>query len=199
MSSKSHSANKDKDVHGSPPPAGATETRSGSVFVLKPGVPASDPVARRHALRRLAESANRLSRPNRLFVLHCQGRGCRRRLGQVLSRPQGGGTTPDGTIETNYFTDGPVFVIFGPFDETQAADKDEFRLRGTRESITARSHSITLRAHRLREDGTTDPVEVPLRPGRSIVIVCGCGHRNDLNMSALSERTEKVRAALDAW
>jgi hypothetical protein len=150
-------------------------------------------------MRRLRESANRLSRPDRLFVLDCQGRGCRRRLGQVLTRPQGGGTTPDGKIEPNFFTHGPVFVIFGPFDDTQPAVKGEYRLRGTKELITAPGHAITLRGRLTREDGTVDTAELPLGPGHSLVLVCGCGHRNVVNVSALSERAEMARAALDAW
>jgi hypothetical protein len=148
-------------------------------------------------MRRLRESANRFTRPVRLMVLDCRGRGCRRRLGQVLTHPQPGGTTPDGTIEPNYFTDGPVLVIFGPFNETRQAVPYEFWLRRMKESITAPTHAITLRGHPIREDGTVDPAELPLGPGRRVVVICGCGHRNVISLSALSEHVEKVRAALD--
>ncbi|MGA2514475.1 MAG: hypothetical protein ABSG37_12790 [Candidatus Limnocylindrales bacterium] len=64
--------------------------------------------------------------------------------------------------------------------------------------MTAPVHTVTLRGHRVRKDGTIDPAELPLGPGRSIVIVCGCGHRNELSLTALSEQVELVRAALDA-
>ena len=159
------------------------------------GVPGIDPLEGRHAIRRLAESANHLSRADRLLVLHCQGRGCRRRLGQVLTRPRGGAVTRDGTIEPDYFTDGPVFAIFGPFDQTSPSVPGEYRLRGRKESVTAPTQSITLRGHRLRDDGTFDPEEAPLGPGHQVVIVCGCGHRNEVNMSTLSTTVEPARAA----
>jgi hypothetical protein len=161
------------------------------------GVPGIDPLEGRHAMRRLAESANRLSRADRLLVLDCQGRGCRRRLGQVLTRPRGGAVTPHGTIEPDHFTDGPVLAIFGPFDQTSRGVPGEYRLRGRTESVTAPTQSITLRGHRMRDDGTFDPEEVPLGPGQQIVIVCGCGHRNQVNMSALSATVEPARAAID--
>ena len=162
------------------------------------GVPADDPVAARHARRRLLESANRLSRPDRLLVLDCQGRGCRRRLGQVLVRPQRGGTTPDGRIEPDYFTDGPVLVIFGPFDATPPA-QGEYLLRGRQASMSAPTKAIPLRGHRIRKDRTLDPTELPLGPGHAVVVVCGCGHRNTVSMSALSEWAERARDALDRW
>jgi hypothetical protein len=156
-----------------------------------------DPVARRHSGRRLSESANRLSRPDRLLVLDCQGRGCRRRLGQLITRPGRGAVTPDGEILPDPFPDGPVFTIFGPFDTSPDANPDEYRLRGKRESVTAPSVAIPLRRRRLVDDGTSNSVEMALERGVRIVIVCGCGHRNMVNLSALSALGEPARAASD--
>jgi len=156
-----------------------------------------DPVARRHTGRRLTENANRLSAPDRVLVLHCQGRGCRRRLGRVLTQPGRGAVTPDGEILPDHFPDGPVFVIFGPFDLSPDANPEEYRLRGKRESVTAPPVSIPLRGHRVLDDGTWDHAELPLEPGNQIVIVCGCGHRHEVNLSALSAMAEPARAAID--
>jgi hypothetical protein len=164
---------------------------------LKPGVFPVDPDEARHASRRLREAANRLSQPQRLLVLDCQGRGCRRKLGQVLTHPPGGGTTPDGVIEPTEFTDGPVLEVWGPFETAPKSGEGEFVLRGTKASITAPKHTITLRGRRVLPDGSINPTELPLGPGRSIAITCGCGHRSVVSMSALSERVELVRSALD--
>jgi hypothetical protein len=116
----------------------------------------------------------------------------------VLARPERGGVTPDGTIEPNFFTDGPVVVIWGPFASDPSTAESEYTLRGKKASITAPTHTVTLRGHRVRQDGTIDPTELPLGPDRSIVIVCGCGQRNLVSVSALSGQLELVRAALDA-
>ena len=158
-----------------------------------------DLVARRHAGRRLTESANRLSVPDRVLVLDCQGRRCRRKLGQVVTRPGQGAVTPDGEILPDHFPDGPVFIIFGPVDPSPDGNPDEYLLRGKRESETAPTVSIPLRARRVLDDGTWGPTELPLQAGFKIEIVCGCGHRNVVNVSALSERVEMARAALDSW
>ncbi len=64
--------------------------------------------------------------------------------------------------------------------------------------MTAPLHTLPLRGHPVREDGTLDPAEIPLGPGHATAIICGCGHRNNVNLSALSERLELVRRALDA-
>jgi hypothetical protein len=165
--------------------------------VLGARVPGKDPVEARHSLRRLAESANRLGRADRLLVLDCQGRGCRRRLGQVLTRPGRGAVTPDGEILADPFTDGPVLAIFGPFDDSPGGNSGEYRLRGRKESVTAPTQTITLRGHYLRNDGSFDPEELPLGPGQQVVIICGCGHRNEVNTSALSAMAEPARAAID--
>jgi len=148
-------------------------------------------------MRRLRVSANRLTREDRLLVLGCQGRGCRRKLGQVLTRPQRGGVTPDGEVEPNKFTEGPVLIIWGPFASDPGAADGEYVLRGAKASMTAPVHTVTLRGHLVRDDGTIDPAELPLGPGRNLAITCGCGHRNVVSLSALSERVELVRAALD--
>lgn len=149
-------------------------------------------------MRRLRESANRLSREDRVLVLDCRGRGCRRKLGQVLTRPERGGVTADGVIEPNKFTEGPVLVIWGPFASDPAAAEGEYELRGSKASMMAPVHTVTLRGHRVRKDGTIDPAELPLGRGRSIAITCSCGRRNVVSMSALSESVELVRGALDA-
>jgi hypothetical protein len=159
--------------------------------------PSIDPVARRHSGRRLTENANRLSAPDRVFVLDCQGRGCRRKLGQVLTRPGRGAVTPDGEILPDHYTDGPILTIFGPFDPSPDGDPNEHRLRGKKESVTAPTMSIPLRGHRVLDDGTWDPAELPLEAGNQIVIVCGCGHRNEVNLSVLSAAAELARAAID--
>ena len=197
MGSTSHASRKGRDLLG-PPPATGPEAPTGWGVILKAGVPSVDPLEARHASRRLRASANQLSRPERLLVLDCQGRGCRRQLGQVLTRPPGGGDTPDGTIEPTRFTDGPVLEVWGPFEPEPRSGDGEFVLRGRKASITAPKHTITLRGRRVNPDGTIYPAELPLGPGRSIVITCGCGHRHDVNLSALSERVELVRSALDA-
>jgi hypothetical protein len=162
------------------------------------GIPQFDfeAVTGRHARRRLNESANRLSQTDRLVVLKCQGRGCRRRLGQVVTRPSSGAATSDGTIEPDWTTEGPVLIIFGPVEP--GSRPGEYRLRGRKESVTAPTRGITLRGHKVREDGTLDPSEVPLGPGERIAIVCGCGHENVVSLSALSSMAELARAALDA-
>jgi hypothetical protein len=149
-------------------------------------------------MRRLRKEANRLSRQDRVLVLDCRGRGCRRRLGQVLVRPERGGSTPDGTIEPNFFSEGPVLVIWGPFDGNAPTAQGEYILLNRKESMTAPTHTVTLRGHLIRPDGTLDPAEVPLGPGHRIAILCGCGHRNVVSLSALSEQVELVRGALDA-
>lgn len=198
MDTKPRSAKRAPGVLGPPPADGGPKAPTGSVFTFTPGVPSGDPVETRHAMRRLRESSNRLSRPDRLLVLDCQGRGCRRKLGQVLTHPERGGATPDGTIEPNFFTEGPVLMIWGPFASEPSTAVREYTLRGTKASMTAPLHTLTLRGHRVREDGSIDPAELPLGPGHSVVIVCGCGHRNVVSMSALSEQVELVRSALDA-
>ena len=164
------------------------------------GIPRFDfqAVEARHSMRRLNESANRLSRADRLVVLDCQGRGCRRRLGEVVTRPRSGAVTADGTIEPDWTTEGPVLTIFGPFEREPSRRMGEYRLRGRKESVTAPTQSITLRGHRLREAGTLDRAEVPLGPGEKIAIVCGCGHQNIVSLSALSAMAEAARAAIDA-
>jgi hypothetical protein len=115
----------------------------------------------------------------------------------VLIRPARGGVTPDGTIEPTHFTDGPVLEIWGPFETDPKSGDGEFHLRGKKASITAPKHTITLRGRWIRPDGTIDPQELPLGPGRTITVVCSCSHRNVVNMSALSEHVELVRTALD--
>jgi hypothetical protein len=184
-------------AHGALIAAGAA--MPGNRSPLDAGIPRFDfqAVEARHSMRRLNESANRLSRADRLAVLDCQGRGCRRRLGEVVTRPSPGAVTPDGTIEPDWTTDGPVFTIFGPFEREPSRTMGEYRLRGPKESITAPTQSITLRGHRLREDGTLDPAEVPLGPVEKIAIVCGCGYRNIVSLSTLSAIAEAARAAID--
>jgi len=142
-------------------------------------------------------SANRLSREDRLLVLDCHGRGCRRKLGQVLTHPERGGVTADGVIEPNKFPEGPVLVIWGPFASDPSSADGEYKLRGRKASTTAPVHTVTLRGHRVLEGGIIDQAELPLGPGRRIAITCGCGHRNEVSLSALSELGERVRAALD--
>lgn len=199
MSTRRRSLYGERDLLGPPPPAGGPEAPTGSVFTLKPAAFPVDPDEARHANRRLRKSANELSRPDRLLVLHCQGRGCRRQLGQVLTRPPGGGVTPDGTIQATEFTEGPVLEVWGPFESDPRSGDDEFVLRGRKASITAPKHTITLRGRRVRADGSIDPTELPLGPGRNISIICGCGYRHVVSLSALSERVETVRSGLDGY
>lgn len=163
------------------------------------GIPQFDfeAVNGQHARRRLSESANRLPRNDRLLVLDCQGRGCRRRLGQVVTRPSAGAVTPDGTIEPDWTTHGPVLIIFGPFERDPSRSQGQYRLRGSQESVTAPTQGISLRGHKLRADGTLDPTEVPLGSGQRISILCGCGHENVVSLSALSAMAESARAAID--
>ncbi len=184
-------------AHGALIAAGAA--MPGNMSPWDAGIPRFDfqAVEARHSMRRLHESANRLSRADRLVVLDCQGRGCRRRLGQVVTGPSPGAVTPDGTVEPDWTTEGPVLTIFGPFEREPSRSRGEYRLRGRKESVTAPTQSITLRGHRLREDGTLDPAEVPLGPGEKIAISCGCGHQNIVSLSALSAMAEATRAAID--
>ena len=152
----------------------------------------------RHAMRRLSEASNRLTRADRFLVLKCQGRGCRRRLAQVVVRPGRGTLTPDGRIEPDRFTDGPQLTLFGPLESSTGTVQGEYRLRG-RESVAAPGLSISLRGHQVRHDGSIAPEEVPLGPGHEIVVVCSCAHRNIVNLSALSARVELVRHGTDRW
>jgi hypothetical protein len=89
-----------------------------------------------------------------------------------------------------------MLVVFGPFDDSPGGRQGEYRLRGRRESVAAPARSITLRGHRVRADGTLDPAEVPLDQGLRITIVCGCGHRNELDVDVLSAMAEGARAAI---
>jgi hypothetical protein len=163
MGSASHPSRKGRNLLG-PPPAAGPEAPTGWGVTLKAGVFPVDPLEARHASRRLRKSANQLSRPDRLLVLDCQGRGCRRQLGQVLTHPPGGGNTPDGTIEPTMFTDGPVLEVWGPFAPDPRSGNGEFILRGRKASITAPKHTVTLRGRRVRPDGTIDPEELPSGP-----------------------------------
>lgn len=183
---------------GSPSAAGP-EAPTGWGGTVKPGVFPVDPDEARHATRRMRKAANRLSQPQRLLVLDCQGRGCRRKLGQVLTHPPGGGTTPDGVIEPTKFTDGPVLEVWGPFETAPRSGEGDFVLRGTKASITAPKHTITLRGRWVLPDGSIDPTELPLGPGRSITIVCGCGHSHVVSLSDLSASVELVRNAIDDY
>lgn len=164
MSTRRRSLDRDRDLLGPPPAAGGPGAPTGSVFTFKPAAFPVDPDEARHATRRLRKSANELSRPDRLLVLDCQGRGCRRQLGQVLTRPPGSGVTPDGTIQATEFTEGPVLEVWGPFESDPKSGDSEFVLRGRKASIA---------------------------------IICGCGYRHVVSLSALSGQVELVRGALD--
>lgn len=197
MSTKRRSIDGDPGVLGPPPAVGGPEAPSGWTETLKADPFPIDPDEARHAYRRMRKRANEISRPNRQLVLDCQGRGCRRQLGQVLTRPPGGGLTPDGRIEPTEYTDGPVLEIWGPFESDPRSGDGVLTLRAKKASITAPKFTITLRGRRVRADGTIDPAELPLDPGRSIDIVCSCGHGHSVSLSALSQQVELVRNALD--
>ena len=152
---------------------------------------------RRHAARRLTEAANRGSRPDRLLVLDCRGRGCRRRLGKLDTRPGRGQVTPDGEILPDRFPDGPVFTIFGPFEVTPESSTEEYRLRGKQESVTAPTVGFPLRRHRSLASRARRPNGVPIEPGVKVVIVCGCGYRNEIDLGALAAAGELARSAGD--
>src|SRR5450759_4795133 len=66
-----------------------------------------------------------------------------------------------------------------------------------RETTARVAVGIRLRRHRSLASRALHPNGVPIEPGVKIVIICGCGHRNEVNLGALAAAGEPARAAND--